>query len=593
MGDALTTLSTWFATLWSDTLLYLIDLGQLPAPLIVLQLLWDWGWLIFVYLFLWAMKRLYLRKIQNKFLAQQRYMLLAIDIPHDTEQTPKAAENLITNLSGAHSDITFREKWQEGLVQLSFSLEIVSIEGHIQFLIHTPVQFRDLVEAAVQSQYPEAEITEVEDYTKEFPDNFPDDKYNWKGGELGPVKNHVYPIRTYLDFEHALDSEFKDPLALFLENMSRLGKGEQAWFQIMVKPEGFDWLKECDREIDKIMGKSAKAKQSLLQKILLAPFDAIGSVLHSALGINLFGGSETEKPPKKMLDLTPEEVTKIKAIQDKKHKTGFRCNIRLMYLAERTHFKGPRLAALMGGMKQFNSNVLNGMKPYWGKYGTGSDYWFDWRRKKYVAEKQSYVMKLYKTRNVGDGYDPFILSVEELATLFHFPSLKSIGSALLKRTESKKGEAPVNLPIDMGGDKETSGGSLPLVDDFSNVGEFTFDVDNDYFEERFAVDKNKFKKDRDERLKRLDEAREQAKLDDQEKQDNLENELAQVVSEEKPESVVSSEIKKTVKKVPKPKKAAEKFFDNEEVSKKTKDEDEEVPADFFDKGNPPPNLPIG
>ncbi|HPL93470.1 MAG TPA: hypothetical protein PLB38_04265, partial [bacterium] len=490
MGNFITALGTWFADFWTNMLAYLIDLGQLPAPLIILQLLWDWGWLFLVWVFFYGAKRLFLRYKQSKFLAQQRYIILAIDIPHDTEQTPKAAENLIANLSGAHSQITPREKWMEGLVQLSFSLEIVSIEGHVQFLIRTPVQFRELVEAAVQSQYPEAEITEVEDYTKEIPDVYPDDKYNWKGGDLGPVKSHAYPIRTYLDFEHSLDSEFKDPLALILENMSRLGKGEQAWFQVIVKPEGFDWLKDCDNEINKILGKSAAPKQSLLQKVLLAPFDALGEAMKSIFGMNPFSSTEVKKDPKKMLDLLPEEVTKIKAIQEKKHKIGFTCNVRLFYVAERTNFKGPRLAALMGGIKQLNSNVLNGLRPYWSEYGTGNDYWFEWRRKKFVAEKQSYMMKMYKNRNIGDTYQPFILSAEELATIFHFPSLKTIGSALLRRTESKKGEAPVNLPIATGEEKEPSGGVLPMIDDLSQVGALTFDIDNDYFEERFAVDKN-------------------------------------------------------------------------------------------------------
>ncbi len=547
MGNFITAMGTWFADFWSGIFVYLLDLGKLPAPLLVMRLLVDFGWIVIVWIFLWGLVRIYLRSVQNKFLAQQRFILLAIDIPNDTEQTPKAAENLIANLSGAHSMITFREKWQEGLLQLSFSLEIVSIEGHVQFLVHTPVQFRELVEAAVQSQYPEAEITEVEDYTKEFPDKFPDDKYNWKGGDLGPAKNHVYPFRTYLDFEHTLDSEFKDPLALMLENMSRLGKGEQAWFQIVVKPEGFEWLDECSAEVNKILGKSTSAKQSLLQKILLAPFDSLGYAMKSIFGTNPFSTTEVKKDPKKMLDLTPEEVTKIKAIQDKKHKIGFRCNIRMLYLAERTHFKGPRLAALMGGIKQLNSNVLNGLRPYWSKWGTNNDYWFEWRRKRKVIYKQNYMMKLYKSRNIGGSYDPFILSAEELATLFHFPSKKSIGSALLKRTESKKGEAPVNLPIFSGEEKESAGGILPMVDDLSTSADLTFDLDNDYFEERFAIDKGQFKKDRDERLERLEKAREEARLADEQHQENLETELAQVVAEEKVERVAKPAATKAKK----------------------------------------------
>jgi hypothetical protein len=117
----------------------------------------------------------------------------------------------------------------------------------------------------------------------------------------------------------------------------------------------------------------------------------------------------------------------------------------------------------------------------------------------------------------------------------------------------------------------------------SQAGALTFDIDNDYFEERFAVDKNKFKKDRDERLERLEKAREQAKMEDEQHQADLTNELAAVVKEEKQAEPVTQ----AVKKVSKPKKSPVQFFDEE------KNIEEEVPEDFFDKGNPPPNLPIG
>ena len=44
------------------------------------------------------------------------------------------------------------------------------------------------------------------------------------------------------------------------------------------------------------------------------------------------------------------------------------------------------------------------------------------------------------------GASPKILNVEELATLWHFPSLL-VKSPLVKKAEAKRGEPPVGLPI--------------------------------------------------------------------------------------------------------------------------------------------------
>ena len=93
------------------------------------------------------------------------------------------------------------EKYYKGHYQRWFSFEIVSIDGYIQFIIRTEKKFRDLVESAIYAQYPEAEITEVDDYTKGFPDTFPNDTHDLWGTEWTLVEDNEYPIRTYQDFE--------------------------------------------------------------------------------------------------------------------------------------------------------------------------------------------------------------------------------------------------------------------------------------------------------------------------------------------------------------------------------------------------------
>ena len=125
---------------------FLYDLAGLPPHILVWRVFWDfYGWLPFSIAFLWAAGYLWLKSRWIKFYKQQKFILLAIDIPRDNSQTPKAVENVFSYLAGAHGSISFIEKWWEGRYQLSMCLEIVSIDGYIQFLIHTPEQFRNLV----------------------------------------------------------------------------------------------------------------------------------------------------------------------------------------------------------------------------------------------------------------------------------------------------------------------------------------------------------------------------------------------------------------------------------------------------------------
>jgi hypothetical protein len=63
--------------------------------------------------------------------------------------------------------------------------------------------------------------------------------------------------------------------------------------------------------------------------------------------------------------------------------------------------------------------------------------------------KKRNVFKGYKDRDTHIGLPMFILNIEELATLYHFPitTKTSTVPSNIERTESKKSQPPVNLPI--------------------------------------------------------------------------------------------------------------------------------------------------
>jgi len=430
---------------------FLQDLAGLPPHILAWWVFWDfYGWVPFSIAFLWAASYLWLKSRWIKFYKQQKFILLAIDIPRDNRQTPKAVENIFSYLAGAHGSISFIEKWWEGRYQLSMCLEIVSIDGYIQFLIHTPEQFRNLVESAVYSQYPDAEITEVNDYTEGMPTQFPDDEWDIWGCEFIQKLSSAYPIKTYKEFEHQMgapETQYKDTMASLMDLGSSLGKGEQLWFQILLTPIGFEWPEIGDKEISKIIGEKTKAGYNIIDTAL----DTLGEWF-GYFRDEIFGGATAEDKKKeemaesfKMWNLKPKERKQIDAIQEKVSKLGFDFKMRFIYLAKKEVINKPKVCnGFVGFIKQFTAMDLNQLKPDLKKTATRANYFF----KNYIINaKKRKIMIGYKDRDDNIGRKPGILNIEELATIWHFPIETVAKAPLLQKTPVRKAEAPAALPM--------------------------------------------------------------------------------------------------------------------------------------------------
>jgi len=324
------------------------------------------------------------------------------------------------------------------------SLELISMEGYIQFLVRIPVELRDLAETAVYAQYPDAEITEVEDYVGEAPTNFPSAEHDLWGTDLVLYNNTVYPIRTYKEFEDMTALErFKDPMASILEAMSKIGRGENIWLQILLVPAQPDWVKEGGDVIKKILKIPIVEKPSALDTVLDAPLQVLRGV-HEQVWGNV---SEPPKEPQpgKPGDLTPGDRKVLEAVQNKMSKIGFKTKVRFVYWGKKDVFsKGRGVAAFMGAFKQFSSMSMNGFMPDKKNKTSGEGL----SPAKNLAEKQNNIIKYYAARAFHKGAKPFILNTEELATIYHFP-VKAVKAPLLKMAEVRRGEAPVSLPIDI------------------------------------------------------------------------------------------------------------------------------------------------
>ncbi len=461
---------------WIDTL------GSKPLYYLMYYFFINGGWILIAFTLIWGFFELFVFKNQLKFASKVKKVYLAIDIPRQNLQGCKAIENIFSALSGAHTPLEWEEKVFGGAFQLGFSLEIVSIDGFIQYIVRTPAQFRDMVESAIYSTYPDAEITEVEDYTKEVTAKFPSDEYNIWGSDLTLYNKECFPIKTYPEFEDmtSKDQKFKDPLITLLEVMNKIKKGEQFWYQIMIWPTDTKWVTDSLNAIKKIIGQPVVSKPSHLDNILQAPMNWLNESGNILLGL---GEGEVKKEEKKaMMFLPPAEKIQAEGIARKASKIGFKCKFRIVYFGKKETFnKGLGVSGTFGAIKQFSDLHMNGFKPDHNKTVAR----WPWFKESRLSLKQNRILKNYKERSGDTGSPKFVLNVEELATIYHFPFFETKGP-LVKKIESKKVAAPVGLPfaeapVAMSESKKPSSAEKAAAK--------AIDFDEDYFEKRFAKDK--------------------------------------------------------------------------------------------------------
>jgi hypothetical protein len=373
--------------------------------------------------------QVWLRYIRADFISKQGSMLLEFRLPREIMRSPVAMEVVLNGLYQAGTG-SIADVYYKGKVRPWFSLELVSIEGAVKFFIWTQPRFKNVIESQVYSQFPDVEIYEAPDYTKWF--QYDPKQFKLFGVQFELTKPDAYPIKTYIDYGLEKDPKEENevnPLGGVLEYLGSLKQNEHAWIQILIQPhksEGIktgratkreDWKKRADDEIKKIVT-DAKFK--------------------------------TADQPGNFLVISPGQAEMVKAIERNMSKMPFDSMIRAVYIAKTENFDAGNIAGLIGTMRQFSSNILNGFKP--GFNTDILDYpWQDFKgmRKREFERK---IIDAYKWRSIFHppykNYkgQPYLLTAEEIATLYHFPGA-AVATPTLTRIPSKKGQAPSNLPV--------------------------------------------------------------------------------------------------------------------------------------------------
>lgn len=392
---------------------------------------------------------LWVKYLEIKAIKKIKWLLLEIKIPRDIEKTPKAMEQVFSGLHGILSKVKFLDKYFIGKVQGWFSFEIAGIDNAVYFFIRTPENFRNLVEAQIQAQYPNAEILEVLDYAAPLAGKIPSKTYDINGVEFILEKADYYPIRTFLSFEERQAERRLDPMASFLEILSKLGPNENIFIQYLIKPTGKkDWIDEGIEAVNKLIGKETKTKKSWFENI----FEGFGEFIANLLGAVAiypeWGEAKKEETRAAIQNLSPGNKLIAEAIENKISKLAFKVCIRFAYIARRDIFNKANMAAVSGAFKQFNTINLNAFKGN-KKAGTTAD---QPRIIPFIKNRREFIRKIafvdrYVNRKLPKKRKDFILNTEELATIYHYPIIV-VETPTMRRVEAKKSEPPVSLPVE-------------------------------------------------------------------------------------------------------------------------------------------------
>lgn len=408
-----------------------------------------WWFFLFIILLIIARSTwLYWRQMRYKDF--QKYALLELQIPRQTEKGITGIEHVFESLWGLGnwaSDIG--EKYLIGEVTRWISLEMVSFGGEIHFYIRAPHRQKELVKANIVSYYPDVEIIDVEDYI----DALPKDRLDLRskgldlwGSEMILSRPEEYPIRMHDEFEPKARERYKkfDCISTFLEVLGKIKQDEFVGIQINIAPNR------------KGMGKYGK---ELIEKLRTPRFTKVKA-----------GGKKEEEKTEKLKE-TPGEYDILKAVEENLSNLVFDTTLRFIYVSpQRIFYDNFARRGISGAFAQYSKLNLNSFQQNV-KMSTMVRPWvfpfiFPKTRNKLRKERLLY---LYRKREMPEHTfmgklltshlfnwnfhsKTIKLTNKAIATLFHPPTEFVLTTPHMKRVESHK--AAPERGLEIFGDKD-------------------------------------------------------------------------------------------------------------------------------------------
>ncbi|MBD3238713.1 MAG: type IV secretion system DNA-binding domain-containing protein [Candidatus Moranbacteria bacterium] len=299
-----------------------------------------------------------------------------------------------------------------------FTLEIANPfndEG-IYFYIASPKRFATAVEKQIYGFFPKAEVRrQAGDFNIFTPQGY-------SAGTYLKLKRSPYlPIKSY----KLMESDTLNNVTNSLTKLRRVEEG--AAVQMVLRSAKPSW-KYLGRTVARKMKQGEpfeKATSGFFLRALREFFNLASPITKSEKERSRDEVNQYGTPQSDIRQLTPGEEEKLKLIEEKVNKAAFDLNLRLLASSDSKERAQEILGHLMGAFSQFDTVDLNG----------------------FVAKKPFSMKEMvfnFSFRYFVKNFQ-FILSTEEIATIFHFP-IYSTETPKLDTLKAKTAAPPPNLP---------------------------------------------------------------------------------------------------------------------------------------------------
>ncbi len=327
------------------------------------------------------------------------------------EQMKKEEKVLISQMEQVLANFLYLKKPKMFQEPPSIGLEIASQIGgtDISFYVCVPKYLETAFEKYVQGVYPRAIVDKVPaDYTVFEPQG------QTAGAYLMLSENALFPLNTYQKLE-------KDPLSTITNNLSKISANEGAAIQLIIRPLSASVLR---KKGEKVLAKMREGKhvRSAISEASQGEFMKILGETFKSTPTDAKKAEEALKPKEQGMDQAAAE-----AIQAKIQKQPFETNIRLVASSSTKERAEDILAHLIGAFSQFSLGSVNSLDP---KNLTGK------KLKRFIYE---FTFRVFNPKQSN------VLNIEELASMYHFPT-QYIETPYIKAAKSSVTPPPTDLP---------------------------------------------------------------------------------------------------------------------------------------------------
>ena len=358
--------------------------------------------------FFWWQYRKNIAKRRSKEMAFLRVVMARKDSDSDEKKETirdfkeqiSLMEQLLSNLKSLYRGNFLG--WLLGQEYISF--EYTAHANEIYFYIVVPRKSKLLVEKQIIGFYPDCLIEETSEI------NIFENRKSVLGEAMILKKGDEFPIRTYQKLE-------SDSMNAILSALGRLSENTSATIQILLKPEDDNWQNRIKKMIRKEEKNPGKRRYISFNPLVW---------MRGFLEIFFQDPEEKNKKDEPEVD-EKDPIDDEGLMKEKVKKTGFLVMVRVIVTADDDAIANAELRNIISSFSQFASPAYNRFRPM--------------RHKSLSVLIQYFILRQFAWWQKN-----FLLNIEEIATLFHFPHSKYNKQPEIKWQHFRVVKAPTNIP---------------------------------------------------------------------------------------------------------------------------------------------------